>query len=45
MTTKSLAIFSLNGAGKKTLIGSLIYKVFSMDDLGGDNMAQLKVST
>lgn len=27
MATKSLAIFGLDDAGKKTLVGSLIYKV------------------
>lgn len=31
MATKSLAIFGFDGAGKKTLVGSLIYKVISPD--------------
>lgn len=32
MPTKSLAIFGLDGAGKKTLVGSLIYKVIPSPD-------------
>lgn len=31
MATKTLAVLGLDGSGKKTLIGHLIYKVFGAD--------------